>query len=151
MNKNLVDPGSLVGKRVYVYRNLTKSCWSVMVDGIVRCHAQTVQLRNMKFVVRRSGYERYLRTNRKNVHAFVVGELVEVNGSGLNVPKSEVTYNPRVASLFYTVKKCFKGREYYFSPEDVLTYGYCSGKTVFVSNTECLQPQETTKDHHGLL
>jgi len=103
----------------------------------VVAHADTVKLKNIRFVVQQGGYERFLREGRKNVHAFVTGELVEINGSGFNGTGTEVVYNPRVSNLFHTVKKCFKGREYYFHDKEVLTHGYCSGRTVFVSNAEC--------------
>lgn len=133
--KHLTNTKDLIGKHVRVYRNLTRGCWSVQHRGLVVAHATSVRLKNVRFVVNQSGYERFLRENRKNVHAFVTGELVEVDCPTPDIPgMMEVTYNPRVASLFHTVKKCFKGREWWFSPTEQLQHGWCSGKMVFVSN-----------------
>lgn len=135
-NKNFQDPSTLIGRRVRVYRNLHKDCWSVLFKGLVVAHAKTVQLKNVQFIVNRGGQERFLREGRKNVHAFVSGELVALDKFPLTIPSTEVTYNPRKAPAFYTVKPCFKGREYYFSEYEQSTHGFCCGKTVFVSNAD---------------
>jgi hypothetical protein len=133
--KHLQPHDTLIGKRVRVYRNLNKNCWSIQLNGLVVAHATTVKLKNVWFSVRRSGYERFQREGRKNVHAFVIGELVEINCPSFNKQAIEVVYNPRVSNLFHTVKNCFKGRKYYFHENDMLTHGYCTGKSVFVSYT----------------
>ena len=134
MSKNFLEPASLIGKRVRIYRNLHKDCWSVRYRGLVVAHANTVRLANVQFVVNQGGYERFLREGRKNVHAFIVGELLELDGPKPQNTGLEVTYNPKASNMFHTVKKCFKGREYYFSPEEQLQHGWCSGRTVFVCN-----------------
>lgn len=135
--KHLVtDPQALVGKKVRVYRNLRNKCWSVQLAGRVVAHTQHLELKDVSFVVYESGYRRFLREGRKNVHAFICGELVSINNSELTNHGMDVRYNPQVAKLFFTVAKVFKGREYFFSELDVLTHGYCSDKRVWVSNEE---------------
>lgn len=135
-NKSLQDPSTLIGKQVRVYRNLHQDCWSVQHKGLVVAHVNTVKLKNVRFVVQQGGYERFLREGRKNVHAFVAGELVEIDGPGFNGTGTEVVYNPRVSNLFHTTKKCFKGREYYFDGQEIIKQACCVDKTVFISDAE---------------
>lgn len=82
----------LIGKRVRVYRNLHKDCYSVQ-DAKTRrviCHTKSLHLRDVKFIVYDKGRARVNREKRKGVHAFVVGlvcERAEIDGQ-------QVTYNP---------------------------------------------------------
>lgn len=135
-NMNFQDQSALIGKQVRVYRNLHQDCWSVQYKGLVVYHAQTVHLKDVRFVVQQAGYERFLREGVKNVHAFVTGKLVNLDSQGDNNRGTEVVYNPRVSNLFHTVQKCFKGREYYFSNQDFLTDCWCGDKTIRVWNTK---------------
>lgn len=134
MSKNFQNASSLIGKQVKVYRNLHHNCWSVQHRRLVVAHAQTVELRNVRFLVSQAGHERFLRENKKNVHAFVAGELVSLDGKPPPNLGVEVVYNPKVSNLFHTVEKIFKNREWFFSEKELLTKCWCSGKTVFVSN-----------------
>ena len=68
-----IDPN----KKVRVYRNLHKNCFSVKQDGLVRCHADHVTLRDCKFIVSKAGQKRVRDEGRKNVHAFVEGVLAD--------------------------------------------------------------------------
>ena len=63
--------------KVEVYFNLHKRLWSVRKcsTGRVVLHTDKVHIRDPKFVVRKAGRERVLREGKKNVHAFVRGEL----------------------------------------------------------------------------
>lgn len=65
---------------VSVYYNIRKGLYSILAEegadkGLVIGHARAIEIRNPKFVVRESGRKAVLRQNRKNVHAFVRGEL----------------------------------------------------------------------------
>lgn len=133
--KYLVKPEQFLGMKVRVYRNLQKDCWSVLYQNRVIYHAKTIELKNVSFKVRQGGYERYLREKRKNVHAFVCGEVVSVDGeSYLTSGWREVTYNPRVSNLFHTVdQNVFKGRPWYFSEEETLQQAVLCDK-LFVTN-----------------
>jgi len=87
MDRNIVKPkvqkSSEVAKhidptkRVRVYRNLHKNCFSVKQDGLVRCHTTHVTLSDCKFIVSKAGQKRVRDEKRKNVHAFVEGIVVD--------------------------------------------------------------------------
>jgi len=63
--------------RVRIYWNLHQGCWSVQDAKTRRVigHASQVLVRECEFTVSKAGRERVLREQKKNVHAFVVGEL----------------------------------------------------------------------------
>jgi len=91
--------------RVFVYRNLRNKCWSVksMKTGLVIMHAQYLTLTDCTFKVSAAGRARVLRDRRKNVHAGVVGQWLNMgrtgNASGMLARK--VTYNPYLRGEFY--------------------------------------------------
>ena len=91
--------------KVDVYFNLHKKTLSVRHKGKVVHHSDYVKILNPKFVVSEAGRQRVLREKRKNVHAFVRGELVSL----VNDPKDSaenlqtITYNPYKYNTF--VKK----------------------------------------------
>ena len=62
-------------KPVKVYWNLHRNCYSVQQNGLVVCHADQVELKDVTFKVSEKGRQRVLKERRKNVHAFVVGYL----------------------------------------------------------------------------
>ena len=80
-------------RRVYVYFNLHKRCWSVRQDGKIVQHADRIMLKDCRYLVGQAGRRKVLIDRRKNVHAGVSGYLVD---SVPNVPEclQEVTYNP---------------------------------------------------------
>ena len=95
-----------LGRRVYVYFNLHKKCWSVRQDGLVKFHSQQVCLQNCKFAVQPAGRARVLREKSKNVHAFVRGYLCDTKA-----PKGRpdienqniwdnISYNPYKSATF---------------------------------------------------
>lgn len=66
--------------RVEIYWNLHLNLFSVRAlegraKGKVIAHARDVLVRDPQFVVQKAGRERVLREGRKNVHAFVRGQL----------------------------------------------------------------------------
>ena len=92
--------------RVEVYFNLHKHVFSVRQcsTGRVILHTDKVHIRDPQFVVRKSGRERVLREGKKNVHAFVRGEIVhfdDFNPDYLNY--SLVSYNPYKFDTFVDV------------------------------------------------
>jgi hypothetical protein len=90
--------------KVDVYFNLHKKCLSVRHKGKVVHHSDYVKIINPTFVVSQAGRQRVLREKRKNVHAFVRGELAALE----NNPKDSannlqtITYNPYKYSTFVT-------------------------------------------------
>lgn len=95
--------------RVEVYRNLHTGLMSVReCGGRVLTHEAEVFVKDAKFVVQPAGRAKVLREQRKNVHAFVRGELEGFSqGCLANYDEWEawpkVTYNPYKADHFYPV------------------------------------------------
>lgn len=94
---------------VRVYRNLTRDCYSIQQDGIVKAHADSVTLEDVSWTVSQPGRRRVIRDGKKNVHAFAVGHLVPATTATEAAP---VSYNPYKMDSFRTA-----GREwpYYVS------------------------------------
>lgn len=72
--------------RVSVYFNLHRKLFSVRAEegpakGLVVAHCTAVNLYGVQFVVNQAGRARVIREGRKNVHAFVRGELVGFVGT----------------------------------------------------------------------
>lgn len=65
------------GKNVMVYYNLHKHTFSVTYKSKVILHADYVKLKDVEFRVRGGGKEKVRSEKRKNVHAFVIGKLVD--------------------------------------------------------------------------
>jgi len=88
-----------VGKKVMVYYNLHKQTFSVRYDNKVILHADYVKLGDVEFRVRSGGNEKVRKEKSKNVHAFVIGTLLEYCEypcDNIPNPTSDkiVTYNP---------------------------------------------------------
>ena len=88
-----------IGKKVMVYYNLHKHTFSVTYDGKVILHADYVKLFDVEFRVRKGGKEKVRQEKSKNVHAFVIGRLMdycEFPCDNTPLPSSDniVTYNP---------------------------------------------------------
>lgn len=88
--------------KVRVYYNLHRKLWSVVdvATGRVALHAEKVQVRGARFVVRPAGREKVRQTQKKNVHAFVVGELCPVDGQLDPSRTKRVTYDPYLHDTF---------------------------------------------------
>lgn len=88
-----------LGKRVMVYYNLHKHTFSVTFDGKVIMHADFVKLSDVEFRVRKGGKQKVRDEKRKNVHAFVIGNLEDFCQYPCpNIPEEPsnivITYNP---------------------------------------------------------
>ena len=64
--------------RVEAYYNLHKKCLSYRPSGGKVRHANTLLLDDVKFAVQPAGREKVIREKKKNVHAFVRGEVAFV-------------------------------------------------------------------------
>ena len=66
--------------RVQVYRNLNNGLISIqdLSTGLVLGHASAVDLQRATFIVREAGRQQVIREQRKNVHAFVRGKVIDV-------------------------------------------------------------------------
>lgn len=93
--------------RVEVYFNLHKHVFSVRQcsTGRVILHTDKVHIRDPQFVVRKSGRERVLREGKKNVHAFVRGEIAHFDDFNPDyLDYSLVSYNPYKHDTFIDVQ-----------------------------------------------
>jgi hypothetical protein len=95
--------------KVKVYFNLHNHKWSIKSNGKVLGHADQVTMINVKPSVSQAGRQRVLAEKRKNVHAYLVGDLVGTSEftpfRGRDISQSakknmaffaqdEITYNP---------------------------------------------------------
>ena len=93
IERNPSDPRYKIdySKKVFVYKNLHKDCWSVKQDGLVKAHTEEVRMWDCAFQVNAKGRQKVLEEQRKNVHAGIKGYI----DNDQQVPSGvEVTYNP---------------------------------------------------------
>lgn len=81
-------------KPSYLYRNLHTGNWSVRRGGKVVDHVDSAVVHGAEFKVNHGGRERVRREGRKNVHAFVVGNLSVDPDKYDFLPWREAYYNP---------------------------------------------------------
>ncbi len=102
----MIDPN----KPVRVFLNHKHRCYSIFQNGAIRASARQVRLEDVEFRVRESGREKMLRENRRTIHAFAVGRLVDhVHPSDRErdlggLAGRKVRYNPREAGCFMDVQ-----------------------------------------------
>jgi hypothetical protein len=116
-NDNSKD--DLKGKKVMVYYNLHKHTFSITYKSKVIMYADYVKLKDVEFRVREGGREKVRIEKNKNVHAFVIGTLVDYCLYPCeNMPKESnsnvVTYNPyKYDSFVYknTKQPIYKAKE----------------------------------------
>jgi len=94
--------------RVKCYWNLHKNTYSVVAmegekKGRVIGYYNLIHLEDAEFRVRESGRQRVLRDRVKNVHAFVIGQMVDPTWAASECDKG-VTYNPYRSGEFYERK-----------------------------------------------
>ena len=98
----VANNSGLADIKVDVYWNLHKKCWSIRSRerddyGKVVTHLDSCVVAAAKFVVNQKGRERVLRERKKNVHAFVRGNLLMTKMPGTiesYVGWDKVSYNP---------------------------------------------------------
>jgi hypothetical protein len=66
-----------INKKVMVHYNLNKHTFSITYKNKLIAHADHIKLNDVEFRVRPGGRVRVLEDKRKNVHAFVIGTLLE--------------------------------------------------------------------------
>ena len=95
---------------VRVYWNLHKGCWSVQdrKTGRVVEHMAACTLADVKFIVRPAGREKVRREGKKNVHAFVRGEITHFDDFDPDyhpdyLDYTLVSYNPYKFDTFVDV------------------------------------------------
>jgi hypothetical protein len=96
---------NIIGERVMVYYNLHKHTFSVQKSGLVLLHVDYIKLKDVEFRVRPGGREKVNLEKRKNVHAFVIGNVVDFCEFPCDTLPEEtdgkvITYNPYVNKSF---------------------------------------------------
>ena len=73
------ESGTVIDRNqpVRVFKNLKYGCYSIMQRGVVKASAREVRLVDVEFRVREAGRQRMISEQRKNVHAFAVGHLID--------------------------------------------------------------------------
>ena len=104
--------GSLIDRRVFVYRNIHTNCFSVrsVRTGLVIDHMESILLRDVQFVVGQAGWKRVVETGVKNVHAGCRG--VPIDDVRIKVGQP-IRYNHHKGNYFHY--RC-NGREIYEAP-----------------------------------
>ena len=104
-------------RKVFVYKNLHKDCWSVKQDGLVKAHADKLEMWDCSFQVNQKGRDKVIKEKRKNVHAGILGRVDDLGGTVMI--GTEVTYNPYKYNSFVD-----KNTEYpiYYSGFATLTH-----------------------------
>ena len=85
--------------RVEIYFNLHKKVFSMRHKGKVIAHVCKATLKDVSYVVQPAGRAKVLLEKKKNVHAFVRGELVDGLDAGI-YKEGYVSYNPYKAATF---------------------------------------------------
>jgi len=88
--KNLPDK---IEGRVRVYWNTHLQCWSVMQKGKVIGHTSYVTLSNVVPIISLAGQARVRREKRKDVHAYLEGDIVPNSYISPNC-RLEINYDP---------------------------------------------------------
>tara|TARA_R100000773_G_scaffold26228_1_gene22840 strand:+ start:4868 stop:5239 length:372 start_codon:yes stop_codon:yes gene_type:complete len=90
--------------KVDVYYNLHKKTFSVKHKGKVIAHEDYVWIKDAQFVVSEAGRQRVLREKKKNVHAFVRGEWLDLSEGRAVTEGTKFSgyakYNPYKADTF---------------------------------------------------
>ena len=131
-------PSVHVLERVETYYNLHKGCLSFRPPGGKVRHARAMILNNVKFAVQPAGREKVRREGKKNVHAFVRGEMMWVAGlndklgdyANANMERQgykRITYNPYKYDSFVMADT---GKPIYRATQVVII-----GKDIYLSGT----------------
>lgn len=97
------DISHLNGQKVKVYYHFRKKCWSVVHNGKVVVHLDSLLIKDVIFHVQQAGRERVIREGRKNVHAYAAGTLVAPTPANRPVCCDlKIWYNPYKYKLFQT-------------------------------------------------
>ena len=94
-----------MNKKMYIYRNLHKHCWSIRYGGKIIEHAFDVLISYPEFSVSKKGNSRVRLEKQKNVHAYIKALPNNVSTgteSTLAIPSSacRATYNPYLHETF---------------------------------------------------
>ena len=89
-------------RKVFVYKNLHKDCWSIKQDGLVKAHTTDLCLFDCSFRVNKKGREKVLEQKRKNVHAGISG-YIDMQDPEYPSVAPLATYNPYKYTSFVRI------------------------------------------------
>jgi len=98
-------------KTVDFYRCLNRKgyIFSLRQNGLVVGHTDNIILKNCKFIINQTSKERCIRTQSRNVHAFINGFIGNIDDIK-NQFSFILNYNPYISKGFYTslgeINKC---------------------------------------------
>ena len=103
-----LDLNQLIGKEARVYRNLHNGHFSVQdyqrgIGWRVAGHTQEILLSNCRFKINQTGRQRVVLEQRKNVHAYIQGVVIDLNDMDSchsQYKALRVTYNPYLFDSF---------------------------------------------------
>ena len=72
----------------FIYWNLHKKCFSVKYQGRVIAYANRILAAHVEFRISEAGRQRVLREKRKNVHAYMVCDLNDLNCDSIRNERS---------------------------------------------------------------
>jgi len=93
-----------------VYFNIRKKRFSIMVKGKVVDHAAEVHIKNARFHVNENGRQRVIERGRKNVHAYIIGDIISTKSEYKFC--RQVFYNPYWHKTFRQHVICEKTGQY---------------------------------------
>ena len=139
------DPlANFYGKRVRVYWNLRKKCFSVLYKRKVVAHALDMKLCNVLTLVSQKGRERVIKEKRKNVHAYLDGILYPFTASDAfswTHKRMSVTYNPYKDENFKIVYTFDKSEAIsILFPSEPLDRVYCHADTSTSNHKPVIYP-----------
>jgi hypothetical protein len=119
------------GQQVEVYRNLNvEGHYSIRCakSKLVLCHAESVLIKNCRFVTNEKSRQKIIETKRKLVHAYVVGEFIEADTPMPEDVQEGVYYNPYITKSFVLLQGG--------NVIENSRYCYANGKYVYVSSLD---------------
>ncbi len=88
-----------IGQPVFIYKNLTRKCWSIKQKGLVVAYTNSIIIKDVTCIVNEKGRLRVLKEKQKNVHAYLKGVIC--NNIDL-IFENIITYNPYYNDTFIT-------------------------------------------------
>lgn len=86
--------------KYYIFRNLTRNCFSVKYKGKVIAHCDTFIAKNAHTKVNKATRARVVHEKKKYVHAYVVCESIAIDECIPMHHTTELKYNPFKQSSF---------------------------------------------------
>ena len=95
-------------QKVMIYKNLHNGLFSVKQNGLVVAHVESFCMDSVSFKVSESGRQRVLKEKKKNVHAYIIGKIFDINRLNVEndffasiVANQSIRYNPYKSNCFF--------------------------------------------------